>query len=72
MRYELTQDLLTGNNLIDTEHKQLFAAINDLLDACSQGKGREKLAVTTSFSRPALRAKAGKNWWTPPNFSTIM
>ena len=46
MRYELTQDLLTGNNLIDTEHKQLFAAINDLLDACSQGKGREKLVDT--------------------------
>ena len=38
MRYELTQDLLTGNNLIDTEHKQLFAAINDLLDACAQVK----------------------------------
>lgn len=49
MRYELTQDLLTGNNLIDTEHKQLFAAINDLLDACSQGKGREKLVDTAKF-----------------------
>ena len=49
MRYELTQDLLTGNNLIDTEHKQLFAAINDLLDACAQGKGREKLVDTAKF-----------------------
>ena len=49
MRYELTQDLLTGNNLIDTEHKQLFAAINDLLDACAQGKGREKLMATAKF-----------------------
>ena len=49
MRYELTQDLLTGNNLIDTEHKQLFEEINSLLDACSQGKGREKLMDTATF-----------------------
>lgn len=49
MRYELTQDLLTGNNLIDTEHRQLFDAINGLLDACSQGKGREKLMDTAKF-----------------------
>ena len=33
MRYELTQDLLTGNQLIDSEHRQLFDAINALLDA---------------------------------------
>ena len=33
MRYELTQDLLTGNQLIDSEHRQLFDAINALHDA---------------------------------------
>ncbi|MGI5962405.1 MAG: bacteriohemerythrin [Lawsonibacter sp.] len=49
MRYELTQDLVTGNALIDSEHKQLFAAINTLLDACAQGKGRDKLVETTQF-----------------------
>ena len=49
MRYELTPDLITGNNLIDTEHKQLFDAINALLDACGQGKGREKLMDTIKF-----------------------
>lgn len=49
MRYELTQDLVTGNALIDTQHKQLFQAINTLLDACSQGKGRDQLMDTVRF-----------------------
>ena len=40
MRYELTSDLITGNSLIDSEHKQLFEAVNQLLDAFSD-KGRE-------------------------------
>ena len=43
MRYELTQDLLTGNQLIDSEHRQLFDAINALMDACAQGAGRTKI-----------------------------
>ena len=49
MRYELTDDLLTGNTLIDSEHRQLFAAINDLMDACSQGQGRDKIMSTARF-----------------------
>ena len=49
LRYELTNDLLTGNNLIDTEHKQLFAAINELMEACSQGTGRDKIMSTAQF-----------------------
>ncbi len=49
MRYELTADLMTGNTLIDTEHKQLFDAINSLMDACAQGKGREKIMSTAQF-----------------------
>ena len=48
-RYELTADLMTGNALIDTEHKQLFDAINALMDACSLGKGREKIMSTAQF-----------------------
>ena len=39
MKYTLTKDLETGNTLIDTEHRELFAAVNNLMDACSQGKG---------------------------------
>lgn len=49
MKYELTKDLETGNQLIDSEHRQLFAAINNLIDACSQGKGRDQIAGTTKF-----------------------
>jgi len=35
MRYDWTSDLETGNNTIDEQHKQLIAAINNLLEACS-------------------------------------
>ena len=49
MRYELTQELLTGNALIDTEHKQLFDAINALMDACAQGAGRARIEQTVNF-----------------------
>lgn len=49
MKYELTTDLLTGNSLIDMEHKELFAAVNRLMDACSQGKGRDSIQQTVEF-----------------------
>lgn len=49
MRYELTKDLETGNVFIDGEHKQLFKAVNDLLDACGKGQGREALQKTITF-----------------------
>ena len=43
-KYELTPDLMTGNQLVDREHKELLEAVNRLMDACSEGKGREKSA----------------------------
>lgn len=49
MKYELTKDLETGNMLIDSEHRQLFQAVNDMMDACSGGKGREKIETTVRF-----------------------
>ena len=49
IRYELTQDLVTGNTLIDSEHRQLFDAINKLMDACSGGKGRDQIMSTAKF-----------------------
>lgn len=49
MRYELTEDLITGNALIDSEHKQLFNAINDLMDACASGQGRDHIMKTVDF-----------------------
>lgn len=49
MKYEVTEDLLTGNALIDSEHKELFAAVNKLMDACAQGKGRDQIQKTVQF-----------------------
>ena len=49
MRYEVTQDLITGNALIDSEHRQLFDAVNNLMDACSQGQGRTQIQSTATF-----------------------
>lgn len=48
-RYEVTPDLETGNDLIDSEHRMLFDAINDLMDACSSGQGRNKIGETAEF-----------------------
>ena len=49
LHYEVTADLMTGNALIDSEHKQLFDTINGLMDACAQGKGRDKIMSTAQF-----------------------
>lgn len=49
MKYELTKDLETGNSLIDSEHRQLFLAVNEMMDACSSGKGREQIEKTVKF-----------------------
>lgn len=49
MAYIWNKDLETGNAMIDQQHKQLIQCINDLLDACSQGKGRDKIIETMEF-----------------------
>ncbi|MDR1193872.1 MAG: bacteriohemerythrin [Peptococcaceae bacterium] len=49
MAYAWSKDLETGNALIDTQHKQLVQAINDLLDACASGKGRAAIEKTLDF-----------------------
>lgn len=49
MKYELTKDLETGNATIDREHRELFAAVNRLMDACSVGKGRSALDPAVKF-----------------------
>ncbi len=47
--YEVTPDLETGNDLIDSEHRELFQDINDLLDACTVGAGRAQITKTVNF-----------------------
>ena len=41
--------LLIGIPKIDTEHKKLIGAIDELMDACTKGQGREKIDKTLSF-----------------------
>lgn len=49
MGFTWTKDLETGNALIDSEHKQLIKAADDLIAACSQGKGRQELGKAVEF-----------------------
>lgn len=49
MAFSWTQDLETGNNTIDTQHKTLIDALNKLMEACSQGKAKEQINDTMKF-----------------------
>lgn len=44
-----TEDLAVGYGLIDTQHKELFARYNSLLQACKEGKGREAIEPVLDF-----------------------
>ncbi len=49
MVFNFTDDLLTGNNMVDSQHKELIKIANDLLDACNSGQGRDKVLETVGF-----------------------
>ena len=49
MAYTFDKSLETGNIAIDNQHKELIDAINNLLNACSQGKGRDEIKNTIKF-----------------------
>lgn len=44
-----TDDLATGVVMIDSQHQELFIRIGNLLDACSQGKGKFEVQRTIKF-----------------------
>ncbi len=48
-KYEFTKELVTGNSIIDGQHKRLIEATNELMMACSVGKGRDSIKKTSSF-----------------------
>ncbi len=48
-KYEFTKKLETGNAIIDKEHRELIQAVNKLMEACSQGKGRTSMDETIKF-----------------------
>jgi hemerythrin len=47
--YTWEKSLETGNQTIDEQHKQLFAALNDFLQACSDKKSNEDLKKSLDF-----------------------
>ncbi len=46
---EFTDDLVTGNTLIDGQHQELIGKINDLLRACETGDGKKKALSTLDY-----------------------
>lgn len=44
-------DLATGVEIIDLQHKELFSRVNDLLDACMNGRGAEHVIATINYLR---------------------
>ncbi|MBP8639597.1 MAG: hemerythrin family protein [Oscillospiraceae bacterium] len=49
MAFVWTKDLETGNIQIDNEHKQLVKAADELVMACSLGKGRQEIGKSIEF-----------------------
>ncbi|MDR2483628.1 MAG: bacteriohemerythrin, partial [Treponema sp.] len=47
--YTMDQSFLTGCGGMDDQHGKLFDAINDLIEACQQGKGKEELQKSLDF-----------------------
>ncbi|GHU12873.1 hypothetical protein FACS1894161_2000 [Spirochaetia bacterium] len=49
MHYVMDSSFLTGCDPVDSQHEQLFKAINSLLDACKKGTDREGLKKSLDF-----------------------
>ncbi|HHU63320.1 MAG TPA: hemerythrin family protein [Clostridiales bacterium] len=49
MSIQWTEDLAVGVDMIDRQHQKLFEKINNLLDACSAGKGRAVVGDMIDF-----------------------
>ena len=49
MAIEWSDDLATGVSGIDSQHRELFQRINNLLDACKMGKGKAEVKNVIQF-----------------------
>lgn len=49
MRAEFSDNLITGNELIDTQHKELIDRINKLLDSCELNSGKVAAVNTLDY-----------------------
>ncbi|MDR1128127.1 MAG: hemerythrin family protein [Treponema sp.] len=48
-KYEWDDSLLTGQKTIDEQHKNLFAAVNNLLETAEAGKGEADIKKSLDF-----------------------
>ena len=60
MAIEWSDNLSTGVAEIDNQHKELFRRINDLFDACNQGKGKSEVAGVMEFLESYVVEHFGK------------
>ncbi|MDR1915676.1 MAG: hemerythrin family protein [Synergistaceae bacterium] len=49
MGYEWDPSLETGHETIDSQHKQLIVAVNNIFDACCRGDGDVEIINTLDF-----------------------
>jgi len=49
MAFTWNPSLETGNSVIDSQHKELVKALNNLIDACKQGLSAEAVGPTLDF-----------------------
>jgi hemerythrin len=49
MAYQWDNSLECGYELVDNQHKQLVAAVNDLMEASQSGQGNEAVMQTMDF-----------------------
>ena len=49
MSIEWRANLATGNEEIDSQHKELFSRFNRLLEACNRGKGKDEVGNLLAF-----------------------
>lgn len=49
MSLEWTESLSVGVAIIDEQHKELFRRFDDLIDACQEGHGKEKVVELMGF-----------------------
>lgn len=56
MSIEWNNSLATGNNDIDSQHKELFNRFDKLLTACNQRKGKEEVSSVLMFLGDYVRS----------------
>lgn len=60
MRAEFDDNLITGNEMIDSQHKELIEKINDLLKACESNQGKEEVIKTVDYLKQYVEFHFGQ------------